>query len=80
MPTPRYSGVATFMGTPLVRDPSRLDIALIGVPFDGGAENRPGQRHGPREIRNMSSLMRAVHHVTGVSTSYVASPTWVTFR
>jgi guanidinopropionase len=55
------------MGTPLVRDPSKLDIALIGVPFDGGAENRPGQRHGPREIRNMSSLMRGIHHVTRVN-------------
>lgn len=67
MSAPRYSGIATFMGVPPVRDPSKLDIALIGVPFDGGAENRPGQRHGPREIRNMSSLMRAVHHVTRVS-------------
>ncbi len=66
-PTPRYSGVATFMRSPPVRDPAELDIALIGVPFDGGAENRPGQRHGPREIRNMSSLMRAVHHVTRVN-------------
>jgi guanidinopropionase len=55
------------MRSPPVRDPAELDIALIGVPFDGGAENRPGQRHGPREIRNMSSLMRAVHHVTRVN-------------
>ena len=67
MSAPRYAGIATFMRTPLVRDPSKLDIALIGVPFDGGVENRPGQRHGPREIRNMSSLMRSVHHVTRVN-------------
>ena len=67
MSAPRYAGVATFMRAPLVRDPSKLDIALIGVPFDGGVENRPGQRHGPREIRNMSSLMRTVHHVTRVN-------------
>lgn len=64
---PRYTGIATFMRTPLVRDSSRLDIALIGVPFDGGVENRPGQRHGPREIRNMSSLIRPLHHVTRVN-------------
>jgi guanidinopropionase len=64
---PRYSGIATFMRTPLVRDPSKLDIALIGVPYDGGVENRPGQRHGPREIRNMSSLMRSVHHATRIN-------------
>ncbi|MFQ5855082.1 MAG: agmatinase [Anaerolineae bacterium] len=67
MSAPRYTGVATFMRTPLVYDPSRLDIAFIGVPFDGGVENRPGQRHGPREIRNMSSLVRAIHHVTRVN-------------
>ena len=67
MSAPRYTGVATFMRAPLVCDPSKLDIALIGVPFDGAVENRPGQRHGPREIRNMSCLMRTVHHVTRVN-------------
>ena len=67
MSAPRYAGPVTFMRTPLVHDPSKLDIALIGVPFDGGAENRPGQRHGPREVRNMSSLLRAIHHVTRVN-------------
>jgi len=29
------------------------------VPTDLGVTNRPGARHGPREIRNSSSLMRA---------------------
>jgi guanidinopropionase len=66
MLAPRYAEVATFMRAPLVRDPAQVDIALIGVPFDGGVTNRPGARHGPREIRNMSSLMRAIHHVTKV--------------
>jgi guanidinopropionase len=64
---PRYAEIATFMRTPLVRDPSEVDIALVGVPFDGGVTNRPGARHGPREIRNMSSLMRSIHHVTKVN-------------
>jgi guanidinopropionase len=67
MSAPRYTGIATFMRTPLIHDPSRLDIALIGVPFDGGVENRPGQRHGPREIRHMSSLLRTIHHVTRIN-------------
>ncbi|MBM3586060.1 MAG: agmatinase [Alphaproteobacteria bacterium] len=64
---PRYSGIPTFMRTPLQADPTGLDIALIGVPFDGGVTNRTGARHGPREMRNMSSLMRAIHHVTRVN-------------
>ena len=44
---PRYSGIATFMRTAQIDDPSQLDIALIGVPYDGGVENRSGQRHCP---------------------------------
>ncbi|MEE9196195.1 MAG: agmatinase [Alphaproteobacteria bacterium] len=66
MLAPRYAEIATFMRAPRVRDPRELDIALIGVPFDGGVTNRPGARHGPREVRNASTLMRAVHHVTKV--------------
>ena len=42
-------------------------IGLIGVPFDAAVTNRPGARHGPREIRNMSSLMRTTHHVTRIN-------------
>lgn len=64
MSGPRYAEIATFMRTPLIRDPSKLDIALIGIPFDGGVENRAGARHGPREIRNMSSMLRSIHPVT----------------
>lgn len=64
---PRYSGIATFMRTALLDDPSRMDIALIGVPYDGGVENRSGQRHGPREMRNMSTFMRTIHHVTRIN-------------
>ena len=63
---PRYSCIPTFMRTPLVDDPAKVDIALIGVPFDGGVTNRAGARHGPREIRNASSLMRSIHHVSRI--------------
>lgn len=52
------------MRCPLSENPDEVDIALIGVPYDGGVTNRPGARHGPREIRNSSSLMRPIHHVT----------------
>ena len=52
------------MRCPLSDDPRQVDIALIGVPYDGGVTNRPGARHGPREIRNSSTLMRTIHHVT----------------
>src|SRR5215467_5554191 len=67
MQVPRFGEVATFMRLPIERDPKKLDIALVGVPWDGGTTNRPGARHGPREIRNMSTLMRRVHHVSKVA-------------
>jgi guanidinopropionase len=63
-PSPRFMGVPTFMRTPHVTDPAELDIALIGVPYDGGVTNRPGARLGPREIRNASTLMRTFHHIS----------------
>ncbi len=63
---PRFAGPATFMRLPMAH-PSEVDIAVIGIPFDGGTTNRTGARHGPREIRNQSSLVRRVHHVTGRS-------------
>jgi guanidinopropionase len=67
MTAPRYREIATFMRAPLTRDPTGVDIGLVGVPFDGGVTNRAGARHGPREMRNMSSLMRSIHHVTRVN-------------
>ena len=64
---PRFAGHSTFMRLPAVTSPADVDIALVGVPFDGGTTNRAGTRHGPREIRNQSSLMRRVHHVNNIA-------------
>ena len=63
---PRFAGHSTFMRLPAVPNAEGLDIALVGIPWDGGTTNRAGARHGPREIRNQSSLMRRVHHVSGI--------------
>lgn len=67
MVQPRYTGMATFMRAPFSEDLSQVDIALIGVPFDGGVTNRTGARHGPREIRNQSSLMRMINQSSGIN-------------
>ena len=64
---PRYTGLATFMRAPYKPDLNDVELGLIGVPFDGGVTNRPGARHGPREIRNQSSLIRRMNQATGVS-------------
>jgi agmatinase len=55
---PRFSGVPTFMRLPHVTKAEELDIALIGVPFDGGTTYRPGPRFGPRNIRVQSAMIR----------------------
>jgi guanidinopropionase len=60
-------GIPTFMRQKFADSAEGLDIALVGVPYDGGVTNRPGARHGPREIRDASSLTRTIHHVTQVN-------------
>lgn len=67
MQRPRYSGIPTFMRAPLSEDFDNVEIGLVGIPFDGGVTNRTGARHGPREIRNQSSLMRRINQATGVN-------------
>jgi len=64
METPRFADVATFFRLPVVKDLNKLDYCIAGVPWDGGTTNRPGARHGPREIRNASSLVRLYHPVS----------------
>lgn len=66
---PRYTGLPTFLRAPYMEsfEQESLDIGLIGVPFDGGVTNRTGARHGPREIRNQSSLIRRMNQATGIS-------------
>ena len=67
---PRFAGVPSFMRLPhLTReDPlyKDVDIALVGVPWDGGTTNRPGARHGPRQLRDLSTMIRAVHPVSHI--------------
>ena len=70
---PRFAGHSTFMRLPAVASAAGLDIALVGIPWDGGTTNRAGARHGPREVRNQSSLMRRAHHVSGIAPFSVAN-------
>ena len=67
---PRYAGVPTFMRLPHVPldDPrlAQVQVGLIGAPWDGGTTNRPGPRHGPRQLRDASTMIRAQNGVTGV--------------
>jgi guanidinopropionase len=70
-PWPRFAGIATFMRLPHVplddQRAKELDIGLVGVPFDQGVTNRTGPRHGPRQIRDQSSIIRRFHRVHNLS-------------
>ena len=62
--TPRFADVATFFRLPIIKNLKDLDYCICGVPWYGGTTNRPGARHGPREVRNASSLIRLYHPVS----------------
>ncbi len=65
---PRFAGIPTFMRLPHIPlEDARIkevEIGLIGVPWDSGTTNRPGPRHGPRQLRDMSTMIRAQNGVT----------------
>ena len=68
---PRFAGIPTFMRLPHVPfDHARfaeVEIGLIGAPWDGGTTNRPGARHGPRQLRDLSTMIRAMNGATWVA-------------
>ncbi len=72
MNRPRFTEIPTFMRAPIAESFDDLDIALIGVPMDLGVTNRAGARHGPREMRNASSLMRMFNLSTRVAPYEIA--------
>ena len=73
--TPRFGAIATFMRMPhvLLEDATGIDIGLVGIPWDGGTTNRPGPRHGPRQMRDMSSMVRPMHQISHVVPSKLAN-------
>ena len=55
---PRFAGIATFARLPRLDQVEHADIAVVGIPFDGGVSYRPGARFGPAHIREASRLLR----------------------
>jgi agmatinase len=64
--SPRFGQVATFMLLPHTTDVTAVDVALLGVPYDGGTSYRTGARFGPRAVREQSSLIRTWNPVLKV--------------
>ncbi len=56
---PHFAGINTFLKAPYLEDVRRCgeyDVAILGVPFDGGTTYRSGTRFGPQGIRKISAL------------------------
>lgn len=71
MVVPRFAGIATFMRLPHVPAAEaaarQIDIGIIGVPFDGGTTNRPGPRQGPRQVRDLSQMVRRTNNANRIT-------------
>ena len=64
---PRFGGPATMMRLPAQETAEGLDACFVGVPMDIGTSNRSGTRHGPRQIRAESCLIRPYNMGTGAA-------------
>jgi len=62
-----YSGICTFGRSPHTRDLSDVDVAIVGVPYDGATSYRSGTRFGPRAIREQSMLLWGYNNPLGVA-------------
>jgi hypothetical protein len=61
---PRFAGPATMMRLPQFASAEGLDACFVGVPLDIGTSNRSGTRHGPRQIRAESCMLRPYNMAT----------------
>ena len=64
---PRFSAINTFFRLPNVPIDADYDVALYGIPYDGGVSYRPGPRFAPSRVRETSSLGRGFHMERGFS-------------
>ncbi len=64
---PRFGGPGSMMRLPVASDAAGLDACFVGIPMDIGTSNRSGTRHGPRQIRAESVMLRPYNMATGAA-------------
>jgi guanidinobutyrase len=64
---PRFAGPGSMFRLPVQADAAGLDACFVGVPIDIGTSNRSGTRHGPRQIRAESVMLRPYNMATGAA-------------
>ncbi len=55
---PKFAGIKTFMRLPHSQTTRGIDFAVVGIPWDGAASYRTGQRSGPDAVRKVSVTLR----------------------
>ncbi len=55
---PKFAGIKTYMRLPHLQTTRGIDFAVAGIPWDGAASYRTGQRLGPDAIRKVSVTLR----------------------
>ncbi|MGD2269687.1 MAG: arginase family protein [Desulfobacterales bacterium] len=60
---PKFAGIKTYMPLPHSRTTLGIDIAIVGVSWDGATSYRTGQRSGPDAIRKVSVTLRPYNQV-----------------
>jgi len=66
---PHFAGINTFLKAPYIEDSRNVgdyDVAVVGVPFDGGCTYRAGTRFGPQGIRRISALYTPYNYEKGI--------------
>ena len=71
-----FVGICTFGKNPYVPDWDAIDadVAVMGAPFDCGAQFRSGARMGPRAIREASSSSPSETSIIAVTSGASAMP------
>jgi agmatinase len=80
---PTFVGIRTFLSAPYQPDLDKLnaDFAVLGVPFDEGTWGQPGERYGPRDLRENSQeyahdLTEGFYYIDGDRT-FLKGKRWV---
>lgn len=53
-----FANTYSYLGLPLTRDLTSVDLAIIGIPYDLATTGRAGTRHGPQAVRSASANLR----------------------
>ncbi|MBA3461702.1 MAG: agmatinase [Deltaproteobacteria bacterium] len=59
-------GQTPFFRLPASRDVANADVAVLGIPYDGGTTYQPGARLAPFHVRRVSALLQSHHPVHGI--------------